>query len=45
MSSTIKEIAQKANVSIATVSRALNDDPKVTEKTRKRIFVRLFGRL
>jgi len=37
MSSTIKEIAQKANVSIATVSRALNDDPKVTEETRKRI--------
>lgn len=37
MSSTIKEIAQKANVSIATVSRALNNDPKVTEETRKRI--------
>ncbi|MCJ7552820.1 MAG: LacI family transcriptional regulator [Ignavibacteriaceae bacterium] len=37
MSSTIKEIAQKANVSIATVSRALNDDPKVTEETRKKI--------
>ena len=37
MSSTIKEIAQKANVSIATVSRALNGDPKVAEETRKRI--------
>jgi len=37
MSCTIKEIAQKANVSIATVSRALNNDPKVTEETRKRI--------
>ncbi|MEF2965544.1 LacI family DNA-binding transcriptional regulator [Paenibacillus sp. M1] len=37
---TIKEIAEKANVSIATVSRVLNNDPKlsVTEKTRERIF-------
>ena len=37
MSSTIKEIAQKANVSIATVSRALNNDPRVTEETRTQI--------
>ncbi|WP_410769686.1 LacI family DNA-binding transcriptional regulator [Fontibacillus sp. BL9] len=37
---TIKQIAEKANVSIATVSRVLNNDPKlsVTEKTRERIF-------
>jgi LacI family transcriptional regulator len=34
---TIKELAEKANVSIATVSRALNDDPKVKEKTKKKI--------
>ena len=34
MSSTIKEIAQKANVSIATVSRVLNNDKRVTEKTK-----------
>ena len=37
MASTIKQIAQKANVSIATVSRALSDSPKVQEATRKKI--------
>ncbi len=37
MASTIKQIAQKANVSIATVSRALSDNPKVQEATRKKI--------
>lgn len=31
----IKEIARKAKVSVATVSRALNDDPKVTEETKQ----------
>lgn len=31
---TVKEIAKKANVSVATVSRALNDDTKVKEETR-----------
>ncbi|MDQ0060053.1 LacI family DNA-binding transcriptional regulator [Paenibacillus harenae] len=37
---TIKDIAQQANVSIATVSRVLNYDPgiSVTDETRKRIF-------
>ena len=34
---TIKEIAEKAGVSIATVSRALNDDPKVKPDTKKMI--------
>lgn len=34
MSITIKEIAVKANVSIATVSRALNDDIKVKPETK-----------
>jgi LacI family transcriptional regulator len=33
----IYEIAQKAGVSIATVSRVLNNSPKVSEKTRARI--------
>jgi DNA-binding LacI/PurR family transcriptional regulator len=37
VASTIKEIAAKANVSIATVSRALNNDVKVEEKTKLRI--------
>lgn len=31
----IKEIARRAKVSTATVSRALNDDPKVTSETKK----------
>ena len=33
----IKDIAKKAGCSISTVSYALNDSPKVTEETRKRI--------
>ena len=37
MAATIKEIAAKARVSIATVSRALNEDPRVSEGTRVRI--------
>src|SRR5256886_2670042 len=35
---TIYDIADKLNISIATVSRALNDDPVVSKKTRKKIF-------
>ena len=35
MAATIKEIAKKAKVSIATVSRALNNDPKVKDATKK----------
>jgi len=31
---TIKDIAKKTKLSIATVSRALNNDPKVTEETK-----------
>ncbi len=34
---TIKQIAKKANVSIATVSRALNNDARVTEETREKV--------
>jgi LacI family transcriptional regulator len=34
---TIKQIANKANVSIATVSRALNNNVRVTEVTKERI--------
>ncbi|NWF49694.1 MAG: LacI family DNA-binding transcriptional regulator [Ignavibacteriaceae bacterium] len=37
MSPTIKQIASIAKVSIATVSRVLNNDKRVTEKTRKKI--------
>lgn len=32
---TIKVIAKKAGLSVATVSRALNDDPKVTKETKQ----------
>jgi LacI family transcriptional regulator len=35
---TIYDIADKLNVSIATVSRALKDDPVVNKKTKKKIF-------
>jgi len=37
MTTTIKEIAAQARVSIATVSRAINNEPSVTEETRARI--------
>jgi len=37
MAATIKEVARKANVSIATVSRVLNEDPRVAKETYKRI--------
>ena len=33
----IKEIAKRANVSISTVSYALNNSPRVSEKTKQRI--------
>ncbi|OQP66143.1 LacI family DNA-binding transcriptional regulator [Niastella populi] len=35
---TIYDLARKLNVSIATVSRALKDDPVVSKKTKKKIF-------
>jgi LacI family transcriptional regulator len=35
---TIYDIAAKLKLSGATVSRALKDDPKVTQKTKKKIF-------
>ncbi len=34
---TIFDIAKQLNISIATVSRALNDDPVVSKKTKKRV--------
>ncbi|WP_105617047.1 LacI family DNA-binding transcriptional regulator [Vallitalea okinawensis] len=37
MSITIKDIAKLANVSHATVSRALNDSPLINDETKKRI--------
>lgn len=35
---TIYDLADKLNISVATVSRGLKDDPVVNKKTRKRIF-------
>ncbi|MBN9382496.1 MAG: LacI family DNA-binding transcriptional regulator [Chitinophagaceae bacterium] len=35
---TIYDIAKNLNVSPSTVSRALNDDPNVSKKTRKKVF-------
>lgn len=35
---TIYDIASKLNISIATVSRALKDDPVVNKKTRQKVF-------
>ncbi len=37
MSATIKDVANLAGTSTATVSRVINDSPKVTEKVRKRV--------
>ena len=34
---TIKDIAQKAGVSVSTASRALNHNPRISEKTRQQI--------
>ncbi len=38
LSITIRDIAQHAKVSVATVSRALNHSPSVTEATRMRVY-------
>lgn len=35
---TIYDIAAQLNISVATVSRALRDDPVVSEKTKKKVF-------
>ena len=37
MNVTIKDVAKRANVSVATVSRALNGHENVTEEVRKRV--------
>ena len=34
---TVRDVAKKANVSTATVSRALNDDPRVLPETKERV--------
>lgn len=38
---TIKEVAQKCNVSISTVSRAINNHPEINEKTRNLILKKI----
>jgi len=45
MAITIREIAEKANVSTATVSMVLNSKPGISEQTRRRVFdiVESFG--
>ncbi len=37
MSVTIKDVARQANVSVATVSRALNGHPNVADDVRQRV--------
>ncbi|SEN46929.1 LacI family DNA-binding transcriptional regulator [Lihuaxuella thermophila] len=37
MGPTIKDVAKKANVSVATVSRVLNNQPGYSEKTKKKV--------
>jgi DNA-binding LacI/PurR family transcriptional regulator len=37
MTSTIRDVAKKAKVGIATVSRVLNNSPSVSEETRRRV--------
>jgi len=37
MAATLKQIAEIGGVSVATVSRALNNDPRISEPTKKRI--------
>ncbi|MHC5924033.1 LacI family DNA-binding transcriptional regulator, partial [Streptococcus pyogenes] len=37
MPASITDVAKKANVSVTTVSRAINDHPYVSDKTKKRI--------
>lgn len=41
---TIKHVAREAGVSVATVSRVMNDSPSVTDRTRRRV-LEIAGRL
>lgn len=34
---TIKDIAKQAGVSVSTTSRALNDNPRISQETRERV--------
>ncbi len=34
---TIKDLAEKLNISVSTVSRALKDNPEISQQTRKTV--------
>lgn len=37
---TIKDLAEKLNISVSTVSRALKDNPEISQQTRKTVHSR-----